>query len=515
MVSKVITVGLVFLACCVAEATLDINGNTACTWDSEHCLPSALCTPSGNTNKPCRVKNDSAFIPQQLHLAYAGIPAGTGITLSWSTYTQLEDSSAWIGSSKDTLTLMNTPVTQTSYYNDATYNMFHYHATITGLKPHTKYFYKVGSKSSPNYTSDVYSFVTARTASDNSTFNMIVYGDFGPGDQSKNTLTYVNSLTLDNVDFIYHLGDIGYADDDYLMPGQALGFFYEKTYNKWMNSLMPVMSSVPYMVLVGNHEAECHSPSCQVSSTKSKKLGNYTAYNTRFRMPSAEVGGKLNMWYSFEHGPIHFTTISTETDYPGAPDNKYTIFSRNGNFGDQLTWVESDLKKAAENRANVPWIIVGMHRPIYDLSSTKQFSFWSFFDKKSAKQNARLQAAFEALFLKYKVDVVLTAHEHCYQRHTPIRNNEPILDGISSNRKTYNNPQAPVYILSGAGGGIEGHETNPHAIAEWNVVSNYVDFGITALQANRTMLSWKFVSSSTHEILDEFVVLKTGDATNN
>ncbi|KAG3116806.1 hypothetical protein PI124_g4671 [Phytophthora idaei] len=120
-----------------------------------------------------------------------------------------------------------------------------------------------------------------------------------------------------------------------------------------------------------------------------------------------------------------------------------------------------------------------------------------------------MQAAFEALFLKYKVDVVLTAHEHCYERHTPIRNNQPVLDGVSSDRKTYNNPQAPVYILSGAGGGIEGHENNLHTSAKWNVVSNYADFGVTTLQANRTMLSWKFISSSNKAVLDSFVVLKT------
>ncbi|KAG7384776.1 hypothetical protein PHYPSEUDO_002229 [Phytophthora pseudosyringae] len=103
---------------------------------------------------------------------------------------------------------------------------------------------------------------------------MVVYGDLGPGDQSKNTLAYVNSLTSDKVDLIYHIGDV---------------------YNKWMNSLTLTMSSMPYMVLVGNHEAECHSPACQVSPTKAKALGNYAAYNTRFKMPSKEVGGKLNM----------------------------------------------------------------------------------------------------------------------------------------------------------------------------------------------------------------------------
>ncbi|KAG1708867.1 hypothetical protein DVH05_022501 [Phytophthora capsici] len=75
--------------------------------------------------------------------------------------------------------------------------MFHHHATVSGLMPRTKYFYKVGSKTTPAYVSPVYSFTTARAATDNGTFNLVIYEDFGPGDQSKSTLAYVNSLTSD------------------------------------------------------------------------------------------------------------------------------------------------------------------------------------------------------------------------------------------------------------------------------------------------------------------------------
>ncbi|KAE8952765.1 hypothetical protein PF011_g32611, partial [Phytophthora fragariae] len=216
------------------------------------------------------------------------------MTLSWSTYAQVQDSSVWIGNSEDSLKLVDTPVTQTSYYQDETYNMFHHHATVSGLAPRTKYFYKVGSKVNATYTSDVYSFMTARAATDNSTFNMVIYGDFGAGNESKDTLAYVNALNPDEVDLIYHIGDIGYADDAWLMPGQLEGFFYEKVYNGWMNSMAPVMGSIPYMVLVGNHEAGCHSPACAESAYKMNALRNYTAYNSRFKMPSKETGGTFN-----------------------------------------------------------------------------------------------------------------------------------------------------------------------------------------------------------------------------
>ncbi|KAE9181171.1 hypothetical protein PF005_g22979, partial [Phytophthora fragariae] len=91
--------------------------------------------------------------------------------------------------------------------------------------------------------------------------------------------------------------------------------------------------------------------------------------------------------------------------------------------------------------------------------------------------NANIQAAFEDLLIKYKVDVVLTGHQHYYERQTPIRNSTAVLEGVSSDFKTYDNPQAPVYILSGAGGSVDVNN------ATWNAVSNYVDYGISALDS--------------------------------
>ncbi|KAG1708866.1 hypothetical protein DVH05_022500 [Phytophthora capsici] len=496
--------GFAILASSGVHGEVFLN-NTDCSWDANVCVPTALCESTGAT---CQVKVGVDFYPQQLHLAYAGTSPGTAMTVSWATYAEMNDSSVWIGSSEDALELIDAHVTQASYYHDATYNMFHHHATVSNLTPHTKYFYKVGSKTNPKYTSDVYSFITARAATDNSTFNMVIYGDFGAGNESKDTLAYVNTLNVDNVDLIYHLGDIGYADDAWLMPDQVDGFFYEKVYNDWMNSMASVMSSVPYMVLVGNHEYECHSPACAASAERMNALRNFTAYNSRFRMPSKEVGGTLNMWYSFEHGPIHFTSVSSETDYKGEPSNEFADPPRNGNFGDQLTWVEADLKKADANRANVPWLIVGMHRPLYDLSGCP--------NGVPVGHNANIQAAFEDLLIKYKVDIVLTGHQHYYERQTPIRNSTAVLDGVSSDFKTYTNPQAPVYILSGACGTVEGLDPVPDTNnVTWNAFSNYVDYGFSTLEANRSMLSWKFLNSSNQAVLDEFIMWKTPSSADN
>ncbi|EGZ11429.1 hypothetical protein PHYSODRAFT_338139 [Phytophthora sojae] len=502
--SLLLLLALVALAAVGANAIVD---DSTCYRNKKRgvCEPESLCEFNFNIgdlnfNQSCRVRDGVNLYPQQIHLAFAGKKVGTAMTVSWATFEDVTDSSVWVGDSEDTLELVDTPVSSLSYYSDKEYNLFHHHATVTGLSPRTKYFYKVGSRSDDKFTSDVYSFITARPPSDDSTFNALIYGDLGDGENSVDTIADITKLTSDDIDLVYHLGDISYADDDFLTLNQAAGFFYEEVYNKWMNSMMPLMSRVPYMVLVGNHEAECHSPWCQISKKKRDALGNYTAYNTRFKMPYEESGGALNMWHSFDHGPIHFTSISSESDYPGAPTNRMTLWVKNGNFGDQLGWLEADLKKAHANRANVPWIFVGMHRPMYSVLNSE--------NDVPNEQTASIQRAFEELFLKYEVDVVLAGHKHYYERELPVAKSKPVMDGVSADLAVYDNPQAPVHILTGGAGQVEGMSEPPSNNASWNAVSDYEHFGYSTLQANRTTLVWKYILSGSGLVQDEFVMVK-------
>jgi hypothetical protein len=287
----------------------------------------------------------------------------------------------------------------------------------------------------------------------------------------------------------------------------VFGFFYEDAWNKWMNDLAPAMRRLPYMVVVGNHEAECHDPNCQLSFQKLQRLSNYTAYNARFKMPSEEVGGVQNMWYSFEHGPVHFTSISSETDYKDSPSNDFTFLdgrSSNGKFGNQLKWLKEDLKKAHANRNKTPWLIVGMHRSIYNLNDANNDG-----TPKESNNCLQLQRAFEEIFIKYKVDVVIAGHCHDYERHLPIARSKPVLDGVSTDYKVYKNPKAPVYIVTGAAGNSEGHNALKNTTAiSWSAVENHATFGINTLNVSCNKLEWKFISSTHRQILDEFVIIK-------
>ncbi|TMW66874.1 hypothetical protein Poli38472_011990 [Pythium oligandrum] len=496
----------------VRAAAPEGANDLACKYDIKKlkCVPEDSCayefklgdlTPS----QSCRVKKTDAvqLKPQQLHVAFAGEKAGTGLTFSWTTYSEVKDPAVWIGTSDQDLKLAEATVEVKTYYKDEKYSLYNYHATVTGLTPHTQYSYRVGSKASADQQSAVTRVTTARSSDDQEEFDIAIYGDMGVDDNAQKTFKYVLANLPGKVDFVFHLGDISYADNAGLLtPSEGVGFFYEETYNKFMDEISPVSSTLPYMVLVGNHEAECHSAVCMLSSSKKDQLGNYKAFNTRFKMPSKESGGSQNMWYSFEHGPIHFTTINTETDYPDAPNNSYT-FREYGGFGDQLTWLENDLKKADANRANTPWLIVMMHRAIYTLTMC---------DKNGAPKGEALpvQKAFEDLFIKYKVDQVISGHVHLYSRHYPIAKNQPVMDGVSQDGKTYTNPKAPVYLISGAAGCSEGHKDYDENLkTSWNAVMNNKEYGITKVRVSRKSLSWQFISAESGKVLDDFVITKS------
>ena len=62
-----------------------------------------------------------------------------------------------------------------------------------------------------------------------------------------------------------------------VLPFTPLGPDYEGVMNGWMDWIENITASQPYMVAVGNHESECHSPRCLASSKTRNALRNFSA----------------------------------------------------------------------------------------------------------------------------------------------------------------------------------------------------------------------------------------------
>jgi len=313
----------------------------------------------------------------------------------------------------------------------------------------------------------------------NTTF--IVYGDMGIVGSQDTAPRISKYVSTGDIDFIYHVGDISYADD---YPSGM----YELVWDTWFQQIEPSSTLVPYMVLPGNHEYSCDHDGCYEYSK------NFTAYNFRFLMPGRLSGSNNNMWYSFNYGNIHFVSIDTETDYPYAPEGVIS-------FGDQLGWLQNDLKIANQNRKSIPWIIVGGHRPLY-------CSSWGFsVGPNPANGSQFVQAAFEELFNQYNVDLYIAGHVHAYERTYPTYQNK-------STTYNYTNPKSPVYIVVGTAGSTEGqmhqwYEPKP----EWSLIRIDKNFGFAIMdvyqEKNKNILDWKFITSRDDVLKDQFQIVKT------
>ena len=169
---------------------------------------------------------------------------------------------------------------------------------------------------------------------------------------------------------------------------------------------------------------------------------------------SADAGAsaRSNFWFSFDHGPVHVISGSSEHPYgTGTP---------------QRVWIEAALARAtarrAEGKGSADWIIFSVHRPL--LCS----------DGGAAVPS--LHAELSPLLQHHGVDVVLTGHAHCYERIHPTYVNGTVASlparrhaGPNGDEDVYVRPRAPVHVVNGAAGAFQ-HETWNSPMPAWSAV---------------------------------------------
>jgi len=422
----------------------------------------------------------SNFIPQQIHLAFAGL---TTLAISWMTITNISNSIVKYGLEPNIYNYTG------KGYSTSYYESFHHHVVLPdNLKPNKDYYYIVGN--SLDSWSREFMFKAPDYNKVNPSF--IIYGDLGSMN-GNDTIDYLDSVK-DSVDLFWHGGDISYADDAFLHKDCVFKFCYEEAWDRFMSYIEPFASYKPYMVVPGNHDIECHDPSCLFDSNRRNKLSNFSAYNSRFRMPSPESNGVLNMYYSWNYGPIHFISIDTETGFPGAEEEKRYVLPC-GKFGNQLTWLENDLKQANKSRDIRPWVFVQGHHPMYQ---------GDFVD-------IDFQNAMEELFNKYAVDIYFSGHIHSYERTWPVYKSQV--------EKTYDNPSGTTYIMVGNAGNDEmddvivstsnnivpNHKLNKESEnpGPWTAITDKNQFGIGRVNIiDKSNLEFQYIRTKTGEIHD-------------
>jgi acid phosphatase type 7 len=355
-----------------------------------------------------------------------------------------------------------------------------------GLKPGQKFFYAVGSTGA---FSRVFSAVVPKTrdASIQNGFKVAMKGDEGLL-ESFFTLPRVNDLaTTGAVDWVYHVGDIGYANDYAEKLSHLDKNIYEWVWDEYMTRIEPATTAVPYMTCPGNHEWDCSSQVCNWFAA------NFSAYRNRFAMP--RVGTEwtkngTNMWFSFDYGSVHFVSISTESDFKGQPFPDH--------FGDQVAWLDQDLARARKDPKTQFIVVIG-HRPLY--CSNKEYSSSTGLPIGVYRS---IQLSFEELFHKYDVELFMVGHVHAYERTHPTY-------------KSKISPGATTYIVNGAAGNQEGLDDWPWSWHTprpvWSAKVHYFEtgFGVLSVEGSKAdpkqaQLVWRYYASFTGDLLDEHVI---------
>ena len=113
------------------------------------------------------------------------------------------------------------------------------------------------------------------------------------------------------------------------------------------------------------------------------------------------------------------------------------------------------------------------------------------------------------MFVKYGVDLVITAHNHNYQRTYPLystskHSNSPEIKDKNANN--YDNPSAPIYVTVGTAG-AELYEFDGQApfIAAQSIQSGFLDVKVLK---DRTQLNAKFLDGESNP-KDYFTINKS------
>ncbi|KAK6182161.1 hypothetical protein SNE40_009905 [Patella caerulea] len=353
----------------------------------------------------CFAEQAVNITPQQIHVALG--ETIDKISITWSTRNQTDTSVVLFGV-KD---LTNSTQGTSKIFVDVTKSNVQYlhYVLLSGLIPGQKYNYVCGTKGA---LSDTFTFTTLKEGS-NWSPRFVLYGDLGfKNAQSVPRLD--NDIQKGLYDVALHIGDFAY---DMESANGTMG-------DNFFNIIQPVAANLPYMTCPGNHEGN----------------HNFTQYKNRLFMPGDEQGDR--MYYSFNVGPVHVISFSTE----------FYFFLQYGlvQVPRMYNWLENDLKVAnlPENRAKQPWIITMGHRPMYCSNNDTD-------DCTRYESIVRLGVpilhlyGLEKLFYNYGVDLQLWAHEHSYERLWPVYDRK-VYNG--SYDHPYINPKAPVHIITGSAG---------------------------------------------------------------
>lgn len=229
-------------------------------------------------------------------------------------------------------------------------------APLTGLRPATVYCYEVRAGDAAGAAVEgPAGFRTAPAAKSDAPVHFAVIGDTGAAGPDQTAV--MQQVESVPFDLMLQTGDIAYPS----------GGRHELTRDLF-DTYRTLLRSFPLFPASGNHDYD---------------TDDAEPFREAFILP--ENGGEIGRerWYSFDWGDVHFVALDTERIGAGQAD-----------------WLDADL-----SANSLPWTVVYAHRPPF--SSGYHGSDVAF------------RRDFGPVLEAHHVPLVLTGHDHDYERTTP------------------------------------------------------------------------------------------------
>lgn len=304
---------------------------------------------------------------------YLQMVSSDGATLRWRTDIPT-DSKVEIGTAYGQYTLSTTDTTLTTEHI----------VRVLGLKPDTRYYYRLGTQTRILQGNRENYFTTAPPPTTTRRIRVAVFGDCGTDGKLNRTfsLAAYQKHTKDYpAELMLLLGDNAYSDG---LDRQYQNQFFRP----FGRNLLKTHALFP---APGNHE---------YANDPARQQDHAIPYYSIFSVPQqGECGGTPSgspSYYSYNWGNIHFVSLDSYGAHDAGTTRLYDT------LGAQVQWLKRDL---AANRQQ--WTVVYWHHPPYSMGSHNS-------DRED--ELVRIRENFLRVLERYGVDLVLCGHSHNYER---------------------------------------------------------------------------------------------------
>jgi predicted phosphodiesterase len=315
---------------------------------------------------------------------------------------------------------------------------------VTNLTADTKYFYEIGSTTTPLQGNAENYFVTMPPLSTKRKIRVVGFGDSGNNSQNQRDVrdAFINFRGTNPTDVMLLMGDNAY---DYGYEAE----YQTKFFDIYQTNLLKNCKLYP---VIGNHDYNN-------SDNYNALRGDPVHYYECFTLPkNAECGGTpsgTEAFYSVDYGGIHFVML----DSYGTENGKKLYDST----GLQAQWLKADLTATTQK-----WTIAVMHHPPYTKGSH---------DSDAEGDLVMMREQINPILERFGVDLAIYGHSHVFERSFLIKNHygmeptfSPILHQITAssgkydgsanscpiNLTTQKTKHGTVYVVSGSSGQVGG-----------------------------------------------------------